>query len=279
MLFLLTFSKISSSPPVDLALKSIGAPPGSGQPTDPASSPCHDPWIFSLQQSRRSSQRPYAIILILLHSSSLSACQRNTIEVVPKDNTGRIEVSEDIFIDTAAETLTFREGSFVTCGDERIDMSGTTHEISKYMDGKDLFLHPSSKTLSPINSYDNILLGKGLKAKYPDAKIIFFSSPQNKYIDRPASDLAGTQWEGNTDGYNRKGLLLQDYVRAMETVCARYDVPFCSLTEAFPWGAAELGDNEGHAGTYGSDALHPNAEGHDLIAQEMAKFINACFVQ
>lgn len=122
-------------------------------------------------------------------------------------------------------------------------------------------------------------LCNGLKEKYPDAQIFFFSSPQNNYIARPANALAGTPWEGNTDGYNRKGYLLQDYAKAMEEVCTELDVHFHSLTEAFPWGAAELGDNNGQTGTYGSDALHPNAEGHALIAQEMAKFIQANFAK
>lgn len=119
----------------------------------------------------------------------------------------------------------------------------------------------------------------GLKEKYPSAQIFFFSSPQNNYAARPANDLAGTPWEGNTEGYNRKGLLLQDYATAMEEVCAKFDVHFHSLTEAFPWGADELGDHNGQTGTYGSDALHPNAEGHALIAQEMATFIQNTFAE
>lgn len=353
-------------------------------------------------------------MLLSLLAALLCACQRNTVTVVPKDSTGWIELSEGIFIDTAAETLTFGEGSFVTCGDQRIDMSGTTHDISKYLDGADIYLHPSHKTLSLVPSYDNIHLGAlasplylselnirsgqlyvdgipasalgalqdktvvclgdsmtegvgttmpyyewfpqllgastvtahglggsciapkvdeiptwetgiasfyeryetmeddadviivfggvndwttgrelgtssdtgtstfygamdalcdGLEQKYPDAEIFFFSSPQNNCADRPANDLAGTQWEGNTEGFNRKGYRLQDYVDAMEEVCAQHQIHFCSLTDTFPWGAAELGDNNGTAGTYGSDGLRPNADGHALIAQEMTKFI------
>ncbi|MBQ7345792.1 MAG: SGNH/GDSL hydrolase family protein [Oscillospiraceae bacterium] len=119
----------------------------------------------------------------------------------------------------------------------------------------------------------------GLKEKYPDAQIFFFSSPQNNYIDRPADALEGTAWEGNTEGYNRKGYLLQDYADAMEEVCAELDVHYHSLTEAFPWGVEELGDNNGQAGTYGSDGLHPNAAGHALIAREMATFIQNVFAE
>lgn len=115
----------------------------------------------------------------------------------------------------------------------------------------------------------------GLKEKYPTAEIFVFSSPQNNYIDRPANELGGTEWAGNTEGYNRKGYLIQDYADAMEEVCALYDIPFYSLTDALPWGAAELGDNASNSGVYGSDGLHPNAEGHALIALEMADLINA----
>lgn len=122
-------------------------------------------------------------------------------------------------------------------------------------------------------------LCSGLTQKYPDAQIFFFSSPQNDFIGRPASALAGTQWEGNTQGYNRKGFKLQDYAAAMEEVCTAMDVHFYSLTDALPWSTAELGDNNGQSGTYGTDGLHPNADGHAVIAKEMARFLQTTYAK
>jgi lysophospholipase L1-like esterase len=116
-------------------------------------------------------------------------------------------------------------------------------------------------------------LCQGLQVKYPNADIFFFSSPQNNYVDRPANELSGTKWDSNTEGYNRKGYTLQDYAAAMEEVCKDQGVYFYSLTDALPWGLEELGNNEDQTGIYGSDALHPNADGHSIIANEMARFI------
>lgn len=364
--------------------------------------------------------RIIAIVLVCLLLCSLTACGPEPIKVVPKDDRGSIETVEGVFIDSAALTLTFGKDSFVICGEERYDMSGTVHDISHLLDAGDVYLHPTSMTLSLVDAYGNIHLGaladpvslsrlnitsgqlyvdqmpivtdlplleeplicigdsmtagagttkayykwlpqlcgfgsgkiyglngssvspktesiptwdagipsflerydtmaddaevvivlggindwttgrtlgtaddtesttfygamdqlcRGLKDKYPDSTIVFFSSPQCNYVDRPANDLAGTPWEGNTEGYNRKGHLLTDYAKAMEEVCARHQIPFCSLTEALPWGAAELGDNNGAEGTLGVDALHPNEQGHILIAQKMAEFINSLYTE
>lgn len=117
-------------------------------------------------------------------------------------------------------------------------------------------------------------LCKGLKERYPEAKIYFFGSPQCNYLDRRANDLRGTKWDGNIEGYNRKGKKLEDYVKAMDRVCELYEIPFCALSDHFKWNNPEsLGNYDDIAGTYGSDALHPNTKGHELIALEMAKFI------
>ncbi len=116
----------------------------------------------------------------------------------------------------------------------------------------------------------------GLIAKYPSGNIYVFSSPQCDYINRPANDLAGTAWAGNTEGYNRKGYKLQDYANAMAEVCAIYGVPFCSLTNNLFYGlSGVLGNHKGTSGVYGSDALHPNMAGHAKIAMRMADFINS----
>lgn len=118
-------------------------------------------------------------------------------------------------------------------------------------------------------------LCEGLIAKYPTSNIYMFSSPQNDYVSRPADSISGTAWAGNTEGYNRKGRKIQDYANAMKEVCAVYGIPFYSLTDNLFWGlSGVLGDNNGTSGVYGSDALHPNAEGHKKIALRMAGFMN-----
>ena len=121
------------------------------------------------------------------------------------------------------------------------------------------------------------LLCEGLIAKYPTADIYFFSSPQCDYAHRPANKLRGTQWEGNTEGFNRKGYKIQDYAHAMSEVCAIYGIPFMNLTDNCYWGlSGVLGEyeNDNVNGAYGSDSLHPNAEGHKKIALKMSSVIN-----
>ncbi len=119
-------------------------------------------------------------------------------------------------------------------------------------------------------------LCEGLIAKYPTGSIYVFSNPQGDYINRPPHNLGGTAWEGNTQGYNRKGHRMKDYTNAMQEVCAVYGIPFCSLTDNTYWGlSGVLGDNNGTSGAYGSDALHPNEEGHKRIAFKVAGFLNA----
>lgn len=85
------------------------------------------------------------------------------------------------------------------------------------------------------------MLCQGLKEKYPQATIYFFSSPESNPASKKALYLEGTQWEGNTEGYNSIGLRLSDYAQAMQTVCAEEGIPFYSLTEVLSW---EIFDGE-----------------------------------
>ena len=123
-------------------------------------------------------------------------------------------------------------------------------------------------------------LCEGLIAKYTTNDIFVFSSPQCDYVSRPATDLGGTEWANNTEGYNRKGYKLQDYSNAMGEVCAVYGIPFTSLTNNLYYGlSGVLGEykNDDVNGVYGSDGLHPNAEGHKKIALKIANVINSGF--
>ena len=333
-----------------------------------------------------------------------------------KKRMGRITTYSGVAIDTTAKTMTFGERSYILCGDEKHNLSNTTHDISAFMGGQWFYYDPVNKTFSgscadwficlgsmwkptcfadlpmrpdkltvdglPV-SYTSRFYGKsvnilgdsmtygtgttkayhewlpqlcgfttihnygvagsciapkvdelplwedgiqsfyerystmgnadaiivfggvndwvtgrtlgtmadtdtstfygamkalcaGLLRRYPIKPKYVFSSPQNDYVNRPANDLAGTEWEGNTEGRNRKGMRLQDYTRAMAEVCAVYSIPFFSLTDNLFYGLSGiLGDNKGTSGVFGSDGLHPNADGHKRIALKMAGFINS----
>ena len=71
-----------------------------------------------------------AIILVCLLMCSLTACGREPIKIVPKDTTGTIETAEGIFIDSESMTLTFGQGSYVICGEDRYDVSGTAATLN-----------------------------------------------------------------------------------------------------------------------------------------------------
>lgn len=134
----------------------------------------------------------------------------------------------------------------------------------------------TGRNLGNINSTDTYTfygamksLCEGLITKYPNKQIVFFTSPQNDYVNRTASIPSDSEYYGNTDGYNRQGLKLQDYTKAMVEVCDIYGIP-CERLDTKCWYGLSglLGD-----GTLGSDNLHPNANGHKIIAKNMASFI------
>lgn len=104
-------------------------------------------------------------------------------------------------------------------------------------------------------------LCKNLKETYPDAYIYIFSSPETNPETKPAQDLTGTEWEGNTEGYNRIGKKLSDYSAAMEEICKEENIPFCPLTETLSW---EVFDGE---------AQYSSAEKALLIAEHISEFI------
>ena len=56
----------------------------------------------------------------------------------------------------------------------------------------------------------------------------------------------------------------------MVEVCKIYGIPCLNLTDNLWWGLSGNLSN----GVYGTDNLHPNNEGHKLIALKMSSFIN-----
>lgn len=93
--------------------------------------------------------------------------------------------------------------------------------------------------------------------------IYVFTPLQNNWIKRPAND-------GTTDGRNRSGKYLKEYVEAIKQVAEKYAIPVCDLysTMFYPFA-------EGFTEKYMPDSLHPNESAHKLMADKMASFIEA----
>ena len=93
--------------------------------------------------------------------------------------------------------------------------------------------------------------------------IYVFTPLQNDWIKRPAND-------GTTDGRNRSGKYLKEYVEAINQVAEKYAIPVCDLysTMFYPFA-------EGFTEKYMPDGLHPNESAHKLMANKMANFIES----
>lgn len=93
--------------------------------------------------------------------------------------------------------------------------------------------------------------------------IYVFTPLQNDWIKRPAND-------GTTDGRNRSGKYLKEYVEAIKQVAEKYAIPVCDLysTMFYPFA-------EGFTEKYMPDGLHPNESAHKLMANKMASFVEA----
>ena len=99
-------------------------------------------------------------------------------------------------------------------------------------------------------------LCSGLKESYPDANIVFLTP------------LPGEFGGMHNSSNNETGSSMWDYVDAMQKVCAKYDIPVIDLYHNFSINA----DNYD---SYTSDGLHPNEEGHSLIAKAVEKYIKS----
>ncbi len=102
----------------------------------------------------------------------------------------------------------------------------------------------------------NVIIPK-LQAKYPNAKIVFVT-PLHRYGQHNLT----YDYMKNTAGY-----VLEDYVNAIKDVCERYSI---SVIDLF----CNSGINPSLQSvrvTYMPDGLHPNNNGHKLIAEIMSK--------
>lgn len=139
--------------------------------------------------------------------------------------------------------------------------------VNDWVTGRNLGTIDSTDTYTFYGAMKSLC--NGLITKYPNKQIVFFTSPQNDYVNRKPSIPSDNPYYNNNDGYNRQGLKLEDYTKAMVEVCNIYGIP-CERLDTKCWYGlcGSLGD-----GTLGSDNLHPNANGHKIIARNMASFI------
>ena len=97
---------------------------------------------------------------------------------------------------------------------------------------------------------------RGLIAKYPKSKIVFFTSNINNNISS----------NGTTN------LTFEDYVEVMRTVCNYYSIPFYPLH--LLCGFNGLATYDLNADTMNTDKTHPLTEGHKKIADAIADCIS-----
>ena len=162
-----------------------------------------------------------------------------------------------------AESFLERYSSMSNNGDVIIVFGG----VNDWVTGRALGTMSSTDTYTFYGAMKSLC--DGLIDKYPNKQIVFFTSPQNDYVYRKASIPEDNQYYNNVDGYNRLGLKLEDYTKAMKEVCDVYGIPCDRLDTKCWYGlSGQLQD-----GTISSDGLHPNANGHKIIAKNMANFI------
>ena len=99
------------------------------------------------------------------------------------------------------------------------------------------------------------MLCEMLKQKYKDTAIVFITP-----LQRVLPPLTGT------DTKNGLGFELSDYVEAIKVLCAEYKFNVLDLH------STSIITKE-TAGKYLYDGIHPNAEGFNVLAQEIAEYL------
>lgn len=100
------------------------------------------------------------------------------------------------------------------------------------------------------------MLCAGLKEKYPKSHIIFITP------------LPGEFYGKHNSGNNETGNSMWDYVDAMQKICAKHNIHVIDLYHNFTINSENYDE-------YTTDGLHPNEKGHDLIAEELEKYIRS----
>lgn len=117
---------------------------------------------------------------------------------------------------------------------------------------------PSDTTdISFYGALDVII--SGIQTQHPDSQLVFIT-PLHRY-GFGTSKILGTKFTYDNIP-NGRGHTLSDYVEAIKSVCAKYSVPIIDLFHQCPIDPSKSSDKT----TYFPDGLHPNAAGHEIIA-------------
>jgi lysophospholipase L1-like esterase len=151
---------------------------------------------------------------------------------------------------------------------ERYATMADNAEVITVFAGVNDFLHnkkigvETSVDTSELYGALNVLL-PGLKEKYPNGRIGYITPLKVRY----------GVFDVNTDGTNKLGYVLADYVNAIKISCAKHDIPILDLNalEGFDPNVDEINS------TYFADGLHPNAKGHGVIYPHIMEFIKQLY--
>ena len=111
----------------------------------------------------------------------------------------------------------------------------------------------------------------GIQEQHPDSQLVFVT-PLHRY-GFGTSKILGTQFTYDSVA-NGRGYTLADYVNAVKVVCESYSVPVIDLFEQYPIDPSNSTDRA----EYMPDGLHPNATGHELIAELIQQNLEEIFV-
>ena len=104
-------------------------------------------------------RRMVCILVLLVMLLGCSGCEEKPAPVAKPIGEGRIETVGGIFIDTEEMTLTFGVGSYILCDGQKIDVSGTVHDIDGMLGGAKVYFHPGAVRLSTVRASYHFLLG------------------------------------------------------------------------------------------------------------------------
>lgn len=96
--------------------------------------------------------------------------------------------------------------------------------------------------------------------QYPDAMIVFIT-PLHRWNE-----------DGGLGTWKPDGVVqhpLKDYAKAIRDVCEQFSIP---VLDMFGKGGMPINVHE-YAVQYTTDALHPNDEGHKILASKLGKFL------
>lgn len=100
----------------------------------------------------------------------------------------------------------------------------------------------------------------GLREQYPDSQLVF-ATPLHRFAFGESAIL-GTKFSYDNLP-NGEGHSLEDYVNAIKAIAEKYDLPVIDLFTLYPYTPENVKDKV----KYFPDGLHPNAKGHEILAE------------